>query len=169
MIKYTSNFTFLLCFFLCTSLNAQSFLNGKTVQDKKDYSQLDELISEYNIYELNISKKDIKVSSENPFLKLELGETSYDLNLFQNNLNYKYKKTTETPLLLGGSLRSGGSVSLTVNDGFIYGFIKSGNIELYIEPLSYLVKGAPSNQFITYYAHQLYDYRIMTFPHILYD
>ena len=82
-------------------------------------------------------------------MNLKLGEKIYELNLYQDNLSTDYKGTN-LPLLLGGSLKNGGSVSLTINDNFIYGFIKQGASDIYIEPLHYLVKGAEKNLYIVY-------------------
>ncbi len=154
MIKVSSIANFVFLFLCLTSINAQSSIKGKTIP-KDNNKTLDKLFSHYNIYELEISKKSVNINSKNSLLKLELGKTIHDLNLHQDNLSVRYEKKKNSPLLLGGSLKKGGSVSLTINDNFIYGFIKNGDSELYIEPLSYLIAGAPPNHFITYYAHDV--------------
>lgn len=61
------------------------------------------------------------------------------------------------PLTLNGYTRSGGRVSLTINDNFIYGFIKENNVTYNIEPLSYYSSTSQKDQFIVYTNESILD------------
>ena len=133
--------TLLLGITLTISANSQSTtLTGTEISATRSYQEsLSSLLKNYQIFEIDVVKHKIKISSKSPFLNLELGDNNYELNLYRNNLQVSYiDKNNQLPLLLGGSMRTGGTVSLTVNDNFLYGFIRQGGSEIFIEPLSYL-------------------------------
>ena len=137
--------------------SAQTVIKGKSVENRSflnkpvesQYPKVKEMIKDFAIYQIDISKSDISVSPANPLVNLQLDNQTFELNLFQDNLTTTYKKPNQ-PLLLGGSLTKGGSVSLTINDDFIYGFIKYGSQNLYIEPLHYLDSSAPKGLYAVY-------------------
>ena len=62
------------------------------------------------------------------------------LNKVQKNITYR------------GQLANmeGSDVRLTIAPGFFYGLVETNSTTFYIEPLSYFVKNAPSNQFVIY-------------------
>jgi len=150
-----------LCLTLNTALLAQNVLTGKkihthTTDNLAGYNKsntystaLDKFLTAYEVFEIEVKKEQVDISTANPYLKLNLDQRSYDMNLFQDNITLRYK-SKKKPLLLGGSLRSGGIVSLTLNDDFLYGFIKEGQNTTYIEPLHYLVPSAPKGLYVTY-------------------
>ena len=151
-----------LCSFSIAS--AQTVIEGKSVKSRSflnnpvesQYPKVGELIKDFEIYEIDIAKSDIKISTASPLLNLKLGNQTFELNLFTNNLTTTYKKPNQ-PLLLGGSLTKGGTVSLTINDDFIYGYIKYGSQNLYIEPLFYLDPDAPRGLYVVYDAHDIIE------------
>lgn len=152
--------TLLLGITLTISANSQSTtLTGTEISATRSYQEsLSSLLKNYQIFEIDVVKHKIKISSKSPFLNLELGDNNYELNLYRNNLQVSYiDKNNQLPLLLGGSMRTGGTVSLTVNDNFLYGFIRQGGSEIFIEPLSYLVPGAAKNLFIVYNVNEVLE------------
>jgi len=142
----------------------QSVITGKSVKSKSylnqpstsDYPSVDKMIKDYEIYDIQIKKSDLKVTTAQPLVDLKLGKKTFNLNLFQDNLTRSYKSAGK-PLLLGGALTKGGAVSLTINDDFIYGYIKYGSQHLYIEPLNYLEPSAPKGRYIVYDARDVLE------------
>ena len=116
---------------------------------------LDNLFESYDIYTMDVQKENILINSKNSALHLELGQRKFELNLYNQNLTVSADNVQDLPYLLGGSLNQGGSVSLTINDDFIYGFINSNKSNLFIEPLHYLIEGAASDQYIVYDINQV--------------
>ena len=149
MRQYT---TLLLIMFLSTahlSIHAQSELIGYPRSPQIDLSELNENIAHYNIYMIDVIKKKIKVSSESPFVNLTLGDQVFEMNMYKGNLTTSFE-AADKPLLLGGSMRNGGIVSMTINNDFIFGFIKQGKSKLYIEPLRHFIKTADKDLFVVY-------------------
>ena len=138
---------------LCFSASAQNIITGTKIQNKSENRILSALLTSYEIYEIDIQKKQFDLNPTSTDITLKLGESSYEMNLFENNLNVKTKNKKNLPLLMGGSLRTGGTVSLTFNDDFLYGFIKSNGQHLFVEPLSYLDPTAAKGLYIVYDIH----------------
>lgn len=155
-MKQTLLFTFLAIFILPFSLISQNLINGVKVSPDLDLTLLDQNIAQYDIYKMDVQKDQIKITSNRPGLHLNLGGELLKLNLFNNNLITSYESENK-PLLLGGSLNAGGVVSLTINDDFIYGYIKYGSSYRYIEPLRNFQKQAPSDLFVVYEVRDVID------------
>ena len=157
MLKYRILITVSALLLSYTFAHAQSLIEGENLKQRSylnsphisPYPLVDEIIKDYEIFRIAVDKSDISVSPEAPLLNLKLGKQTYKLNLFQNNLTTTYKSAGQ-PLLLGGSMTKGGSVSLTINDNFIYGNIKYGSQDLFIEPLYYLDPSAPRDLYVVY-------------------
>ena len=130
-------------------LNAQSVITGSLFESSIVFETLDANISDYQIYKIDVNKSEVNITSKNPFLNIKLGNQIHELNLYRGNLTTSYEMENK-PLLLGGSTRKGGTVSMTVNDDFIFGYIKEGSSKIYIEPLRHLEKSAPSDLFVVY-------------------
>lgn len=148
--------TYLIVVLYSLSIYAQDVIVGEPYQSESSFEVLDQSISEYELIKMDVQKKNFNISANNPLLKLDLGNRNYTLNLYQNNLKVSFEND-DLPLLLGGSLRDGGDVSLTINDNFIYGFIKRNDAYLFIEPLRNFEKGAASDVFVVYYAHHVIE------------
>ena len=94
----------LISFAISSKLIAQSTISGiELSNNKKSELFLDNLLSDYKIYDIRVLKNNVKISSASPLMNLKLGEKIYELNLYQDNLSTDYKGTN-LPLLLGGSL-----------------------------------------------------------------
>lgn len=130
-------------------VGAQSIISGVEIEDNINSDVLEEKFRHYQIFRIDIRKEDINVSSKKPFVDLQLGSQTYHMNLYNDNLTVSYDVQNK-PHLLGGSLRSGGAISLTINDNFIFGCFKSGNAKTFIEPLKQFVSDADSNLFLVY-------------------
>gem|GEM_PF-987405 len=139
---------FVFCCFSCF-LNAQSLIEGTFYESSEVFETLDANISQYQIYKIDINKADINITSKNPFLNIQLGSQVHELNLYTGSLTVSYEMDSK-PLLLGGSTRKGGTVSMTINDDFIFGFIQEGSSKVYIEPLRHLEKNAANDLFVVY-------------------
>ena len=122
---------------------------SKKIETKNKYSVLNSKLKDYELFQLDVVKNDVIKDDGNIQIKLVLENKTYDLNLFENNIVVE-NFSNNTPLLLGGSLRTGGTVSLTINDNFLYGYISHGAQGVFIEPLSYFEKGAKENIFVIY-------------------
>ena len=130
-------------------LKGQSVITGSLFESSIVFETLDANISDYQIYKIDVNKSEVNITSKNPFLNIKLGNQIHELNLYRGNLTTSYEMENK-PLLLGGSTRKGGTVSMTVNDDFIFGYIKEGSSKIYIEPLRHLEKSAPSDLFVVY-------------------
>lgn len=142
-------FSFALAILIFSSLNAQSILTGTFQTKDEGFSFLDTHLAHYTVFQMDVNKSDVQITSESPNLNLQLGEVSYNLNLYQDNLTTSFENPNK-PLLLGGNLASGGLVSLTINDDFIFGFIKQGNSQIYIEPLRHFDNAVSNDLFVVY-------------------
>lgn len=99
--------------------------------------------------------------------QMNLSLNGWELTLFDSKiLSPQYQIRTpegvvtekrKLPLTLNGYTRSGGRVSLTINDNFIYGFIKENNVTYNIEPLSYYSSNAQRDQFVIYTNESILD------------
>ena len=142
----------LLLLSICLSANAQNVISGSKVLNRSGNPVLDKLLSSYEIYEIDIKKGQFNLNATSTAITLELGEVDFDMNLFENNVTVM-NTMEDLPMLMGGSLNNGGTVSLTINDDFIYGFIKQNNQQLFIEPLSYLDSDGAKGLYVVYDVH----------------
>ncbi len=129
---------------------AQNTISG-TIMDveKSEYTTLNTVISDYQIVEIDIRKKDIELNENSGKVNFQIGSELLKLSLYRDNLLVS-AKMENAPHLLAGSYNNGSSVTLTINDNFIYGFFKSGQSTRYIEPLWYIEPDAPKNLYIFY-------------------
>jgi len=144
-------FTFISVLWISISYSSaqNTILGTETELDTSEHKLLDEIISNYQIVEIEISKKDFDLSKGKNLVRFDVGSRKFDLNLFDNNVTLS-AEYDNPPHLLSGSLRFGGSVSLTINDDFIYGYIKYSDTHLYIEPLWYFEGDQPQNRYVIY-------------------
>jgi PKD repeat protein len=97
-------------------------------------------------------------------LKLEFNDQEFSFNLRAHDLrapHYKLRAMTEEGEIefprspnktFYGFTPHGQDVRITADEDFFYGMIVQGNDELYIEPSRHIIKGAPKNQFVIYWA-----------------
>jgi len=140
----------LLAVLLCaTGIMAQATLSGERIEDEGNYAVLDSHFTDYEIYKIPVERALIEDQPSAFMMDLVLGDRRYALNLFKDNLTTSFE-SADKPELLGGSLRQGGLVSMTINDDFLFGFIKLGDSKFYIEPLRHLDKSASEDLFVFY-------------------
>ena len=139
-----------------SQITAQNKITGTLYTSNSEFGNLDENLRHYKLYQIDIKKDDISVNSENPLVDLQLDNIAYNLNLFPNNIS-NTSNSPNKPHVLGGSLRNGGQVSLTINDDFIFGFIRQGNTKFYIEPLRHIESGVANNIYVVYNVEDVID------------
>ena len=89
-------------------------------------------------------------------MDLKLGEQIFELQLFEDDLlsptliNEIISSGQNVPLTYEGYTIKGGRTRLTINEGFIYGFIEDDDISYYIEPAFYNDKRAKIDAYIIY-------------------
>ncbi len=131
---------------------AQNIISGNVLEsDRTTYTTLNKVIDEYELVQIDILKKDIDVTKGKNAVSFNIGSKILELNLYDNNVTLS-AEYVQAPHLLAGSLRHGGQVSITINDNFIYGYIKYDNVHLFIEPLRLLQPEADSNVYVVYNA-----------------
>jgi len=141
----------LLLFFFSFSLTAQLSITGSLVETQEgEYPTLEDNISEFEIYRIqNLDRPSVEAQGSSFITDLTLGNRSYKLSLYKDNLKTSFENPNK-PFCLGGSLNTGGIVSLTINDNFIFGFFKYGSVKYYIEPLKNIEKEADDQLFVFY-------------------
>lgn len=129
---------------------AQLSIIGTEVPVNGEFPILDENLRTYQVFRIeDLSIAPIVQQGSSFPLELILGNRRYDLSLYKDNLRLEFEKPNK-PVTLGGSLNNGGIVSLTINDKFIFGFIKSGSSKYYIEPVRHLQRGADEDLYVFY-------------------
>ncbi len=122
---------------------------------------LEAQFEKYDIVQINSSQysQNIRQNRSDIYKTNILG---YDLQLFNSNIispNYKVKLASTNefltsrralPIPMEGTTSTGGRVSLTFNDGFIYGFIEDGDQTFFIEPLEYYQENTSNDLFVVY-------------------
>ncbi len=151
------------------------FNSGIVAQSEQKLYVLETKFTHYEI--LNIHSKEIlsqiKANEHIPSLKISLNNgAEWDLNLRKTKLiSPSYVLTiqkgdgiTETirgtnAIPMHGSVNglSNSEVALTFNDNFIYGFIRHGGEEYYIEPLQYYTKSNLRDKFVIYNVKDIKD------------
>lgn len=153
--------------FLANIVFGQSkVFKGKEVS-KVEYNALDNIISKYDIYEIDATAMHKYFTSANPTsITLELGtKFSFNLDLRENKIfkpGIKSRVVTENGIEQGtistikcfqGNVHGTNQIiALSVDKDFLSGLITEAGNVLYFEPLSYLVPGAPDNYFVFYHA-----------------
>lgn len=131
-------------------------------QIKYDQTNIKSQFKKHKIHQLNSNDFYKKaVSSRNSELLINL--LGFDIRLTPSNIihpNYKLKVQTENGLLessaapkaipMSGFTKNGGRVAMTFAENFIYGFIREGDNELWIEPLMHYDPQVKGDYYITY-------------------
>ena len=130
-------------------------------------SEIDRQFKKHKIVQLNSSDFYNK-SKSNRNSELQTNILGYDITLERTNIihpEYKLRVQTENGLEevtsgpeaipMKGSTSKGGKVSLTFANNFVYGYIKEGNNELWIEPLSHYDSSVKGDFYITYESKDL--------------
>ena len=134
---------------MANCIHAQLTLIGERIETDGIYTTVEANLSEYEIYRIPIERSFVEAQSSAFLLNLQLGERNYELNMYKGNLTSSFEAENK-PEMLGGSLNSGGTVSLTINDDFLFGFMRYGDNKYYIEPLRLMEKGADKDLFVFY-------------------
>jgi len=146
---YTTITTLILCLSILCGQSINSILGSEVELESSDFEVLNSAISNYKLFEINIRKKDIDPSQNSGLINMNLGDDLYKMRLYPNNVKVS-ADIENLPHLLGGIHSGNGSVSLTINDDFIYGFIREEKTEIYIEPLWYFEPDAATNVYVVY-------------------
>ncbi len=158
---YTFLFSIL---FLITNFNlgAQKAVTGTLAKKFKAFEVAD----------LNISKKDVVTQKRNGTIIYDLvisEDISFSLELIERNLispDYKLytsdglQENRSLPLTTYGYVSGAkeSKVSLTFNEGFIYGFIMIGEERFFIEPLNHLMNSLDyNNKYVFYNVEDIID------------
>lgn len=166
-----TNFTFF-ALLLSTFLVAQSkVFNGAQLKNV-NYSELNDQFQKYQVYEIDIANLNNYVKNESFEVQLTMllgNQYQWDISIYPRELRAKdYLLTSWTPKgkqflpkseikTYQGNLnaKGGGSVSLTIDEDFIRGYVRKNGEYYYIEPVYYFKKGVPSNQFVVYAAEDV--------------
>ncbi len=139
---------------LCSTIYSQNNLR----------SELNKTLHHYDLTEVNINSLYEKVSTNNKFqvTTLTLGGKTFELELWDTGMRSEdnivrlasgatYEGTA--PIPLKGFVKNdlGTSVRLTVNENFLYGYIKTDKGVLNIEPAWYFDREADKNLIVSYY------------------
>lgn len=136
-------------------------------QNGESYESLDAKFKSYEVFETDARKvyDQIFALRSGGFVELKItDEITWRLNLensgiisenylvVESNQNGNTKKRGTKVLPMQGYIdgQPNSRVSLTFNDDFIYGFVKSGFSTYFIEPLYHHEKGAARNKFVFY-------------------
>lgn len=122
---------------------------------------LNDKFKSYKIVNLESSKLKSSILTQRSDEK-KIVIDKWEISLFNSDIiSPKYKLRVSTsggvleeksslPLAMNGYTREGYRASITINDGFIYGFVKEGSEVYSIEPLAHYGKNYLANQFIIY-------------------
>jgi len=143
----------------------QSF-EGLQLQNQS-WQELDKQFKTYQAFEFDITELNAAVKGPNPTLQFQLklgDQRSWDLELIPNDLrgpNYFVQTasgegqnisnpneiTTFRGFVKGDEFSE---VRMTIEDDFLYGYIKHGDDFIFIEPLRYFIKDAPVDRIVVY-------------------
>lgn len=158
----------LICFASITLFGQTAAFVGNPV-GKTEYSELNEFLSDYEIYSIDatsIYNYVKKSKTEHTEFQLNLGDKhSFKLDLQENIIQrpgIKAKVLTENGIelqepsgikcyngVVAGTTRK---ASISVDKEFLLGFVVDNNEDFWFEPLWHIIPGAPTNQYIFYYA-----------------
>ncbi|HMG15844.1 MAG TPA: PKD domain-containing protein, partial [Saprospiraceae bacterium] len=145
--------------------------NGKAITNT-DFSSLKNSISKFDIYEIDASTiYQFLSSKESNSITLKLGlQYTFNLDLHENKifkLGIKPRVVTENGIELGkmptikcyqGFIQNTNlPVALSVDENYLAGLITQDNRSLFIEPLNYMIPGAPVNYYVFYYAEDYHE------------
>ena len=167
----TRLFTILSLLFATTFLFAQqpSFRGELKTDEFKESAELNFSFKSFDVYQIDVHAFDdfVKNAGNSMMFNLELGDDyDWDISLEPRDIRkpghlrrwatkdgIKVMPPSENTTFRGKlEAPGGGSVSLSVDDNMIRGFIKKDGIMYYIEPLWHLVKGQPTDLFVVYAA-----------------
>ncbi len=119
---------------------------------------LKELFKKWEVHQLDINTVFAQAKAAHaPVLNLKIGAIDFQQSFQKTSLigsNYllsgSQAKATHQRAIPLHALTDDSEVALTVNEDFLYGFIKTGAKTRYIEPLWYFIPDAPKNQIIIY-------------------
>lgn len=131
-------------------------------QIKYDQTNIKSQFKKHKVIQLNADDFYKKaISSRNSELLISI--LGFDVILTPSNIihpNYKLKAQTENGLIesstapeafpMNGFTQNGGRVALTFAENFVYGYIREGNKELWIEPLAHYDPYIKGDYYITY-------------------
>jgi len=162
MLRITLAF---MCLLIGISTIAQkSTFNGESLII--DHPALHTQFKKYQVFQIDATAISESIQSDINDIHIELNmgnQFNWDLQLVPNNIRGEHYQITtpetgtrdasKQPIItFQGYLASNpGSLSaLTVDEDFLYGYIKQQNGEFFIEPLSYFIRGAAPNLFVVY-------------------
>ncbi len=163
---------FLRVLFLLVVLTSATFsfhLSAQTIQGVPYVTEnpaLKKSLTYWDVYQIDVDAVNAKVKTNpgsNAIFDLQLGMHQWKLDLVASGViasNYQLQVLSEKGLqksytaapkaLKGYELNGGGTVRLTVNKDFLFGFVQEGSKRYYIEPLYYFDPSAARNLFVVY-------------------
>ena len=156
--------------FIANKAQAQTF-SGRSVQTLNT-KNLEKQFLDYDLYQVDINAIDAfaKSGATDVDFKLLLGHKyDWDFSITPVDIRSEnYTLTTERDgelvqlpvsenLTFRGSIQDHSSsiIALTLDEDFMYGFVRIGNEEWYIEPLWYFDRNAPRDQIVVYHSNDV--------------
>jgi len=121
----------------------------------EENSAASDQLESYQLIESDFFQSAKKIKT-NENLQLDLGSHSMKLKVYNDNVTVASSLAGRVQLL-GGTTETGGQVSLTMAENFIYGFVEIQGTRFYIQPLYYFDKKAKANQFIFFNENDVKD------------
>lgn len=165
----TRLFTILTLLFATTYLFAQqpSFKGQLKTSEFEASEELNHSFKKFDVYQLDVTAFDeyVKNAGESIPVNLEFGDDyNWDISLEPRDIRkpgHLRRWTTDSGvkmmppsenLTFRGKVKAskGGSVSFTIDDELLRGFIKNDGKMYYIEPVWYFIKGADKDLFVVY-------------------
>ncbi len=164
-------FTTLFLLFTTVLLFSQkpSFKGASLKSNFDESPELQYQFKDWDVFQIDVTAFDTYVKDAGDYMEfnLQLGsEYDWDISLYPRDIRkpgYMRRVVTdegikilppEENITFRGHLDApgGGSVALTVDDNFIYGFVKNDGGMYFIEPLWYFLKDQPKDLFVIYSA-----------------
>jgi PKD repeat protein len=162
------NFTTLVLLLLTISLFAQKAeFQGQPIKTLGDPA-LDAQFYKWNTYQFDALAFDsfVKKAGQSMEFNLKFGDQDWNIHLEQRDLrgpNYVVSVLTDKGVQQGQSIgnvtyrgqlegKTGGAVSLTIYQDFLYGFVENDGELFFIEPQWYFTPDAPKDRFVVYKA-----------------
>ena len=164
MLKYI--FSFILLFFTIVADAQSPTFNPNPIVENDIQQILEKQFYNFDLYQLPMEDihRHVSRSDRSDFKLISGDEINWDIELQSYDIRSdQYKLRVETVdgiksvdkgknITYRGQLvnMEGSDVRLTIADDFFYGLIETANTTFYIEPLSYFVQNAPTDQFVVY-------------------
>ena len=168
MIRF---FTTIYILIITTSLFSQKATFHGSLLKNADFSELEYQFNQWEVYQLDVQAFDsyVKNAGSGMEFNLKFGDKDWNIWLAPKDIrSSNYLRSVLTPdgvkyLPKGENLTfqgheqdaGGGMVALTIDDQFLYGFVKKGNETFFIEPLWYFVPDQPKDRFVIYAASEV--------------